>query len=112
MVITGGSISIVDFNVYATKWDRASRTDIFGEDARVFNPDRWLRENTPSMKGFSNGVFANTYVFESLSLASEKSTITITIHSFTFTGGPRSCIGYRFAFVCSLSFCPRWLMNT
>ncbi|KAK0215088.1 cytochrome P450 [Armillaria fumosa] len=49
--------------------------DIFGEDADVFNPERWLRESVPSTT-VSLGVYGSL---------------------FTFTGGARSCIGWRFA---------------
>ncbi|KAF9024038.1 cytochrome P450 [Hymenopellis radicata] len=48
---------------------------IFGEDADVFNPDRWLRADSPKSK-VSLGVYGNL---------------------FTFVGGARSCIGWRFA---------------
>ncbi|PBK60601.1 cytochrome P450 [Armillaria solidipes] len=49
--------------------------DIFGEDADVFNPERWLRESVPNTTA-SLGVYGSL---------------------FTFTGGARSCIGWRFA---------------
>ncbi|KAF8869331.1 cytochrome P450 [Mucidula mucida] len=55
---------------------------IFGYDADVFNPDRWLREDRPMSK-VSLGVYANL---------------------FTFAGGSRSCIGWRFAYVPSPQF--------
>jgi hypothetical protein len=43
------------------------RPEIFGNDAHLFRPERWLDvEKAPSMKGFSNGVFANTYVLAPL----------------------------------------------
>ncbi|KAF8878342.1 cytochrome P450 [Mucidula mucida] len=48
---------------------------IFGEDADVFNPDRWLRADAPQSK-VSLGVYGNL---------------------FTFVGGARSCIGWKFA---------------
>ncbi|KAK0442017.1 cytochrome P450 [Desarmillaria tabescens] len=48
--------------------------EVFGEDAHIFNPDRWLRES-PKQK-VALGVYAGL---------------------FTFSGGPRSCIGWRFA---------------
>jgi len=50
-------------------------TDIFGEDPHVFNPDRWLN-SSEGKKGTSVGVYANL---------------------FTFSGGLRACIGWRFA---------------
>ncbi|PBK75905.1 cytochrome P450 [Armillaria solidipes] len=48
--------------------------DIFGEDSNVFNPDRWLCDNVKS--SVSLGMYANL---------------------FTFSGGVRACIGWRFA---------------
>ena len=49
--------------------------EIFGEDAREYRPDRWLEEDLESrVKGFS--VWAPV---------------------LSFLGGPRGCIGYRFA---------------
>ncbi|TCD61631.1 hypothetical protein EIP91_008155 [Steccherinum ochraceum] len=47
---------------------------VWGEDAHVFNPERWL--NQSEKKDISVGIFSN--------LA-------------TFAGGPRACIGWRFA---------------
>lgn len=49
--------------------------EIFGDDADVFNPERWLREYVPKTTA-SLGVYGSL---------------------FTFTGGARSCIGWRFA---------------
>ncbi|SJK99587.1 uncharacterized protein ARMOST_02895 [Armillaria ostoyae] len=49
--------------------------EIFGNDADVFNPDRWLRNTVPNTKS-ALGVYASL---------------------FTFAGGSRSCIGWRFA---------------
>ncbi|KAK0238250.1 cytochrome P450 [Armillaria nabsnona] len=49
--------------------------EIFGDDADVFDPDRWLRDAPPKTKT-ALGVYANL---------------------FTFAGGSRSCIGWRFA---------------
>ncbi|KAG7448645.1 cytochrome P450 [Guyanagaster necrorhizus] len=49
--------------------------DIFGDDAGVFDPDRWLRNASPKTKT-ALGVYANL---------------------FTFASGSRSCIGWRFA---------------
>ncbi|KAF9567920.1 cytochrome P450 [Agrocybe pediades] len=50
-------------------------TEIFGEDAHVYNPDRWLRDNGDK-KGPTLGVYGNL---------------------LTFSGGVRACIGWRFA---------------
>ncbi|KAK1227410.1 hypothetical protein PQX77_009595 [Marasmius sp. AFHP31] len=53
--------------------------EVFGEDAHVFRPERWLEnDSAESQKGVgtSVGVFANL---------------------LTFSGGVRSCIGWRFA---------------
>lgn len=47
--------------------------ETFGEDAHLFNPDRWLSEEK---RGPGVGVYANL---------------------LTFSGGVRSCIGWRFA---------------
>jgi hypothetical protein len=69
MDITGGCSPASDPPCGLSE-DFDRRTDIFGQDAGVFNPDRWLGENAPSMKGFSNGVFANMCV--SLSFAGEQ----------------------------------------
>jgi cytochrome P450 len=48
--------------------------EVFGEDADVFNPDRWLQSN--EKKGPTLGVYGNL---------------------LTFAGGVRTCIGWRFA---------------
>ncbi|KAJ3800317.1 cytochrome P450 [Lentinula aff. detonsa] len=48
--------------------------EVFGEDADVFNPDRWFRES--EKKGPTLGVVGNL---------------------LTFAGGVRTCIGWRFA---------------
>ncbi|KAL0573547.1 hypothetical protein V5O48_008414 [Marasmius crinis-equi] len=57
-------------------------TAVFGNDAHVFNPGRWLDaedgSGSGSRKGTSVGVYANL---------------------LTFSGGIRSCIGWRFAVV-------------
>ncbi|KAH9485227.1 Cytochrome P450 monooxygenase 169 [Psilocybe cubensis] len=50
-------------------------TEIFGEDAHTYNPDRWLRQSGEK-KGPSLGVYGNL---------------------LTFAGGVRTCIGWRFA---------------
>ncbi|KAF5345368.1 hypothetical protein D9758_008507 [Tetrapyrgos nigripes] len=49
--------------------------EVFGEDADVFNPDRWFRD-TAVKKGRSLGVYGNL---------------------LTFAGGIRACIGWKFA---------------
>ncbi|KAF8897018.1 cytochrome P450 [Mucidula mucida] len=48
---------------------------IFGDDAHVFNPDRWLRNDLPK-NSVPLGVYGNL---------------------FTFIGGARACLGWRFA---------------
>ncbi|KAE9408599.1 cytochrome P450 [Gymnopus androsaceus JB14] len=48
--------------------------EVFGEDADVYNPDRWFR--TSEKKGPTLGVYGNL---------------------LTFAGGVRTCIGWRFA---------------
>ncbi|KAL0955433.1 hypothetical protein HGRIS_001678 [Hohenbuehelia grisea] len=50
--------------------------DVFGEDADVFNPDRWLSGDLTS--SVNVGVYSNL---------------------LTFAGGIRACIGFRFALV-------------
>ncbi|KAF9042656.1 cytochrome P450 [Hymenopellis radicata] len=50
-------------------------TDVFGLDASTYNPDRWLKKDS-KYSGVLPGVYANV---------------------FTFGGGGRSCIGWRFA---------------
>ncbi|KIO26753.1 hypothetical protein M407DRAFT_74089 [Tulasnella calospora MUT 4182] len=50
--------------------------EIWGDDADDFNPERWLGGNTHPRSAELPGVFASL---------------------MTFLGGPRSCIGYRFA---------------
>ncbi|KAJ3758780.1 cytochrome P450 [Lentinula raphanica] len=62
---------------------------LFGEDAHVFNPYRWL-EPDHVKKGISLGPFAN--------LA-------------TFSGGIRSCIGWRFAVIEVQAFIVELLSN-
>ncbi|KNZ72214.1 Leukotriene-B4 omega-hydroxylase 3 [Termitomyces sp. J132] len=49
--------------------------DVFGEDADIFNPDRWFRKANEK-KGPTLGVYGNL---------------------LTFAGGIRACIGWRFA---------------
>lgn len=50
--------------------------DIFGEDADLYNPDRWLKSTDEAKKRPSVGVYSNL---------------------LTFSGGVRSCIGWKFA---------------
>ncbi|KAL0067427.1 hypothetical protein AAF712_005412 [Marasmius tenuissimus] len=53
--------------------------EVFGEDAHIFRPERWLENDSAESQkggGTSVGVFANL---------------------LTFSGGVRSCIGWRFA---------------
>ncbi|KAI0629559.1 cytochrome P450 [Trametes polyzona] len=49
--------------------------EVWGEDAQVFNPDRWL-DSSKTKRGTTVGVFSNL---------------------LTFAGGVRACIGWRFA---------------
>ncbi|PSN61127.1 cytochrome P450 [Corynespora cassiicola Philippines] len=51
-------------------WSLHRRPDIYGPDAHVFNPDRWLNEENPLRPGWA-------YI--------------------PFSGGPRVCIGQNFA---------------
>lgn len=51
---------------------------IYGEDAHEFKPDRWLGEGVPHAAASVPGVWGQM---------------------MTFIGGPRACIGYRFALV-------------
>ncbi|KAH9851138.1 cytochrome P450 [Lenzites betulinus] len=50
--------------------------DVWGEDAHVFNPERWLSDATKPKRSTNVGVFANL---------------------LTFAAGVRGCIGWRFA---------------
>ncbi|KAG6861673.1 hypothetical protein C0995_013242 [Termitomyces sp. Mi166 len=50
--------------------------DVFGEDANIFNPERWLRKTDDKKGGPTLGVYGNL---------------------LTFAGGIRACIGWRFA---------------
>lgn len=52
--------------------------ELWGEDAHVFNPDRWLNGTAKEKKVTSTGVYSNL---------------------MTFLGGVRSCIGWRFAVI-------------
>ncbi|KAG2153139.1 cytochrome P450 [Suillus clintonianus] len=52
--------------------------ELWGEDAHVFNPDRWLNGTAKEKKATSIGVYSNL---------------------MTFLGGVRSCIGWRFAVI-------------
>ncbi|KAG2043960.1 cytochrome P450 [Suillus americanus] len=52
--------------------------ELWGEDAHVFNPDRWLNGTAKEKKVTSIGVYSNL---------------------MTFLGGVRSCIGWRFAVI-------------
>ncbi|OAX35974.1 cytochrome P450 [Rhizopogon vinicolor AM-OR11-026] len=52
--------------------------DLWGEDAHVFNPERWLNSALKEKKATSVGVYSNL---------------------MTFLGGPRACIGWRFAVI-------------
>lgn len=52
--------------------------ELWGEDAHVFNPDRWLNGAAKEKKVTSIGVYSNL---------------------MTFLGGVRSCIGWRFAVI-------------
>ena len=46
------------------KPDVSRNTELFGEDAHVFNPDRWFREN--EKKGPTLGVYGNLYVHSTI----------------------------------------------
>lgn len=50
--------------------------EMFGDDAHIFNPERWLRKDADKKKAPSLGVYGNL---------------------LTFAGGVRTCIGWRFA---------------
>ncbi|OJA21638.1 hypothetical protein AZE42_12192 [Rhizopogon vesiculosus] len=52
--------------------------DLWGEDAHVFNPERWLNGAAKEKKTTSLGVYSNL---------------------MTFGGGVRTCIGWRFALI-------------
>jgi len=52
--------------------------DLWGEDAHVFNPERWFDGTATEKKATSSGVYSNL---------------------MTFGGGARVCIGWRFALI-------------
>ncbi|KAI6046270.1 cytochrome P450 [Pisolithus marmoratus] len=52
--------------------------DLWGEDADVFNPDRWLDGRAKDKKENATGMYSNL---------------------LTFGGGPRACLGWRFAII-------------
>lgn len=56
--------------------------EVFGEDADVWNPDRWLKDSQ-ERKGPTLGVYGNL---------------------LTFAGGVRTCIGWRFAVLESMTY--------
>jgi len=72
VVVTKGTLIVVSIAAYNRN------TELWGEDAHTFNPDRWLD---------SDGV------------ASKKKDILVGIYSnlLTFAGGARSCLGWHFA---------------
>ncbi|KAG9312334.1 cytochrome P450 [Chiua virens] len=53
-------------------------TELWGEDAHEFNPDRWLEGAANKKKPVSIGVYSNL---------------------MTFSGGTRACLGWRFAVI-------------
>ncbi|KAG6898148.1 hypothetical protein C0992_004864 [Termitomyces sp. T32_za158] len=65
--------------------------DVFGKDADVFNPERWLRK-TDEKRGPTLGVYGNLY----FSSSSSPEILDVIIR-LTFAGGIRACIGWRFA---------------
>ncbi|KZV67385.1 cytochrome P450 [Peniophora sp. CONT] len=69
-VTAGDTVSISIMAIHHSK-------DIWGEDADVFRPERWL-DGPPAGASALTGIWAN---------------------SLTFSGGPRSCIGYLFSVV-------------
>lgn len=54
------------------------RTDVWGPDATAFNPDRWIKDPDTGKSGELKGA-------------------ALWGQMMTFFGGPRSCIGYKFA---------------
>lgn len=62
----------IAINITAANRDKA----VWGEDSFEFKPERWLGENAHSKSSEIPGVFSSL---------------------LTFLGGPRACIGYRFA---------------
>ncbi|KAI6100548.1 hypothetical protein F5141DRAFT_1139372, partial [Pisolithus sp. B1] len=55
--------------------------DMWGEDANVVNPNRWLGGIAKDKKETATGVYASLRV------------------PLTFGGGPRTCLGWRFAVI-------------
>ncbi|KAJ8083028.1 hypothetical protein PM082_008891 [Marasmius tenuissimus] len=64
--------------------------DVFGEDAHVFRPERWLDDGESKKGGTSVGVYANL---------------------LTFSGGVHSCIGWRFALLEMQTFLVELISN-
>ncbi|KAL0067429.1 hypothetical protein AAF712_005414 [Marasmius tenuissimus] len=64
--------------------------DVFGEDAHIFRPERWLDDGESKKGGTSVGVYANL---------------------LTFSGGVHSCIGWRFALLEMQTFLVELISN-
>ncbi len=74
--------------------------EIFGADADLFNPERWLKGTVKPSSDASIGVYANLYVF--IVTLADAAHLLLRVYRFTFIGGKRSCTGWRFAYVSSI----------
>jgi len=74
---------------------------VWGPDAYEFRPERWFEMNEEVHSPV--GVYGNMYGHARTSDAAVE-ILTSHPRSSTFSGGIRSCIGWRFAYVGHLSY--------
>jgi len=70
VVVTKGTLIVASIAAYNRN------TELWGEDAHTFNPERWLDGVASKNKDIAVGVYSNL---------------------MTFASGPRSCLGWHFA---------------